>query len=64
MTMNISDFKRLQQATFSCTRKLLDVEKWLVDMTNLLKEAHVPEEYQIEMVKAQLTGMAKTWWLP
>jgi len=61
--MKISDFKRLQQATFACIRKLLDAEQWLIDMTNLLKATHVPEEYQVEMVKAQLMGMAKTWWL-
>ena len=48
---NISDFRRLQPATFAGTEKPLDAEQWLVDMTNLLTTARVPKEEQVEVVK-------------
>ena len=54
---NISDFRRLQPATFTGTEKPLEAEQWLVDMTNLLNAARVPAEDQVEVVKVQ------TWWL-
>ena len=48
---NISDFRRLQPATFAGTEKLLDAEQWLVDMTNLLIAARVPKDDQVEVIK-------------
>jgi len=60
---NISDFRRLQPATFAGTEKPLDAEQWLVDMTNLLTAARVPKDEQVEVVKVQLTDVARTWWL-
>ena len=60
---NISDFRRLQPATFAGTEKPLDAEQWLVDMTNLLTAARVPRDEQVEVVKVQLTDLARTWWL-
>ena len=41
---NVSDFRRLQPATFAETEKSLDAEQWLVDMTNLLNAACVPKD--------------------
>ena len=41
---NVSDFRRLQPATFAGTEKPMDAEQWLVDMTNLLNAAHVPKD--------------------
>ena len=35
---NISDFRRLQPATFTGIEKPLEAEQWLVDMTNLLMQ--------------------------
>ena len=60
---NISDFRRLQPATFTGIEKPLEAEQWLVDMTNLLNAARVPAEDQVEVVKVQMTDVARTWWL-
>ena len=57
---NVSDFRRLQPATFAGTEKSLDAEQWLVDMTNLLNAAHVPKDDQVKMIKIQLTDVART----
>ena len=35
----------------------------MVDMTNLLNVARVPMEDQVEVVKFQMTHVARTWWL-
>jgi len=40
----VSHFRRLQPAVFSGTEKPLDVEQWLIDMTDLLKAARIPSE--------------------
>jgi len=58
---NVSDFRRLQPTTFAETEKLLDTEQCLVDMTNLLNAAHVPKDDQVEVIKNQLTDVARTW---
>ena len=50
---NVSDFRRLQPAIFSGTEKPLDAEQWLVDTTDLLKAARVPNENQVEVAKIQ-----------
>ena len=50
---NVSDFRRLQPAIFSGTEKSLDAEQWLVDMTDLLKAARVPDENQVKLVNIQ-----------
>ena len=33
------------------------------DTTNLLRAARVPEADQVEVIKVQLTDVARTWWL-
>jgi len=60
---NVSDFRRLQPAIFSGTEKPLDAEQWLIDTTDLLKAARVPDENQVEVAKIQLKDVARTWWL-
>jgi len=60
---NVSDFRRLQPAIFSGTEKPLDAEQWLIDTTDLLKAARVPDENQVEVAKIQLRDVARTWWL-
>ena len=60
---NVSDFRRLQPATFVGTEKPLDAEQRLVDMTNLLNAARVPKDDQVEVIKIQLTDVAQTWWI-
>ena len=51
---NVSGFRRLQPVIFSGTEKPLDAEQWLVDTTDLLKAARVPDENQVEVAKIQL----------
>jgi len=41
---SISDFKRLEPAIFSGTEKPLDAEQWLINTTDLLKAARIPDE--------------------
>ena len=60
---NVSDFRRLYSAIFSGIEKPLNAEQWLVDMTDLLKTARIPEENQVEVAKIQLRDVARTWWL-
>jgi len=60
---NVSDFRRLQPATFSGTEKPLDAKQWLIDTTDLLKATQIPDENQVEVVKIQLKDVARTWWL-
>ena len=60
---NVSDFRKLQPATFLGTEKPLDAEQWLIDTTDLLKAAQIPNENQVEVVKIQLKDVARTWWL-
>jgi len=55
----VSNFRRLQPADFSGTDKPLDVEQWLIDMTNLLKATRTPGENQVEVAKIQLKDMAR-----
>ena len=59
----MSDFRRLQPAIFTGREKPLDAEQWLIDTTDLLKAAWIPEEDQVEVTKIQLKDMARTWWL-
>jgi len=60
---NVSDFRRPQTATFSCTEKPLDAEQWLIDTIDLLKAAQILDENQVEVAKIQLKDVARTWWL-
>jgi len=60
---NISDFRRLQPATFTGGEKPLDAEQWLTDTSDLLNAARVPQEDQVEVAKIQLKDIARTWWL-
>jgi len=48
---------------FTGTEKPLDAEQWLVDTTDLLKAAGVPDENQVEAAKIQLKDLTRTWWL-
>ena len=57
----MSDFRRLQPAVFSGTEKPLDVEQWLIDMTDLLKSARISSENQVKVAKIQLKDVARTW---
>ena len=41
----------------------MDAEQWLIDTTDLLKIARIPDENQVEVSKIQLKDMARTWWL-
>ena len=59
----MSNFRIVQPATFSGTEKLLDSEQWLIDTTDLLKAARIPDENQVEVAKIQLKDVARTWWL-
>jgi len=34
-----------------------------MDMTNLLNASRVPKDEQVQVVKVQLTDVARTWWL-
>ena len=48
---NVSDFRRLQPATFSGTKRPLDAEQWLIDTTDLMKAARNPDENQVEWLR-------------
>jgi len=41
----------------------LDAKQWLVDMTNLLNATRIPKDDQVEVIKIQLIGVARTWWI-
>ena len=60
---NVSDFRRLQPAIFTGEERPLDAEQWLIDTTDLLKAARVPEEDQVEVAKIQLQDVVRNWWL-
>jgi len=60
---NVSDFRRLQSAVFTGEERPLDAEQWLIDITDLLKVARVPEENQVKVAKIQLKDVSRTWWL-
>ena len=46
-------------AIFTGGERPLDAEQWLIDTTDLLKAARVPEEDQVEVAKIQLKDVAK-----
>ena len=60
---NVADFRKLGPKMFSENKKPLQAEQWLTDTENLLKATRVPEADQVEVVKIQLTDIARTWWL-
>ena len=60
---NVSDFRRLNPAVFSGEESHLDAEQWLIDTENLLVAARVPEADRVDVVKIQLSGIARIWWL-
>ena len=41
----------------------MDAEQWLIDTTDLMKAARIPDENQVEVAKIQLKDVARTWWL-
>ena len=59
---NITDFKRLTPKEFSSNEKPLAAEQWLLDTSNLLQGANIPEAEQVKIVKVQLVDIAHTWW--
>ena len=60
---NVSDFRRLQPTVFTGEESHLVAEQWLVDTENLLVAARVPEIDRVDVVKIQLSGVARSWWL-
>ena len=60
---NVLDFERLQPVIFTEGERPLDVDQWLIDITDLLKAARVLEKNQVEVTKIQLKDGARTWWL-
>lgn len=60
---NVSDFRKLQPSLFSSVGSSLQAEQWLVDTANLLRAAGIPDVDQVEVIKIQLTDIARTWWL-
>ena len=60
---NVSDFRRLNPTVFTGEESHLDAEQWLIDTENLLVAARVPEADRVDVVKIQLSGMARIWWL-
>ena len=60
---NVTDFRKLDPKMFSGNEKPLQAEQWLTDVENLLKAVRIPETDQVEVVKIQLTDVARTWWL-
>ena len=60
---NVSDFRRLQLTVFTGEESHLLAERWLVDTENLLVIARVPEIDRVDVVKIQLSGVARSWWL-
>ena len=59
----MSDFRRLHHAVFIGEESHLVAEQWLVDTENLLVAARVPEIDRVDVVKIQLSGVARSWWL-
>ena len=57
---NITYFKRLNSKEFSGNEKPLAAEQWLLDVTNLLQGANIPEADQVKIVKVQLVDIART----
>ena len=58
---NMTDFRRLYRQYFLVPRSPLDATRWLIDTTDLLKAARVPDENQVEVAKIQLKDVARTW---
>ena len=47
---------------FSGIERPLDAKQWMLDTTDLMKAARIPDENQVEVAKIQLKDMARTWW--
>lgn len=56
---NIVDFWRFRPATFSRTRTPLEAKEWLNKKENLLEEADMLPERQVDVVKVQLTDVVR-----
>ena len=48
---------------FSGTERSLNAEQRMMDRTDLIKAAQIPDENQVEVAKIQLKDVARTWWL-
>ena len=60
---NVSDFRRLHSAVLTGEESHLDAKQWLIDTGNLLVAAQVPEPDRVNVVKIQLSGVTRIWWL-
>ena len=47
----VTDFMRLNPGVFTGNEAPLEVEQWLVDMTNQLEAANIPAAEQVKVVK-------------
>jgi hypothetical protein len=59
----VSDFRRLLPKEFAGTGTALEAEQWIIDVTNLLSAARVPDAEKVDVVRIQLTDVALSWWL-
>ena len=50
-----------EDCTFLGTEKPLNAEQWLIDTTDLLKAARIPNKNKVKVAKIQLKDVAKTW---
>ena len=62
-TGSVANFKRLNPKEFTGTMKPLEAEQWLVDTENLIAATDIPANNQVEVIKIQLTYIARSWWL-
>jgi len=60
---NASDFRRLNPSVFSGEESHLDDEQWLIDTEKLLVVARVSKANRVDVVKIQLSRIARIWWL-
>ena len=60
---NVSDFRKLHPAVFTGEESHQDAEQWLIDTENLLVATRVLDADRVDVVKIQLSGVARFWWL-
>src|SRR3954470_9445529 len=60
---SVADFRRLRPTVFTGEESPLAAEQWLVDTENLLTAARIPEEEKVHVVRVQMVGLARSWWL-
>ena len=60
---SIANFMKLNPKAFTGNEEPLAAEQWLTDMTNFLEAANIPASDHVKVVKIQLKGIARSWWL-